>query len=166
MIYMVEHTIGMPELEAEWSQWCTAYLERLIAVPGIRAIQRFRSPGTARYLSMHTVESAAVFDSAAYKASGGGGQASVRFRPAYQAWRRNLFDVAHAAPLVGQDEVLLVLDGESPGDPAFAWMQSTGLDRSVAWRGLAVAAAAESSARAGAHPGCVLYAPIAGPFTK
>lgn len=166
---MVEHTIGMPALEAEWSQWCTNYLRMLIAVPGIQSIQRFRVSGSSpsRYMSMHTVDSAQVFDSAPYKASGGGGRASERFRPAYQSWRRNLFEAAMPAPMVGEGQVLLVRDSKAPDGAPFTWIRVAGLDRSTPYRGLAVMAAADAAGIAAASPAdTVIYSPLAPQWTK
>ena len=77
-IYMVEHLFARPEWEAEWNAWYEGNLKVLLGVPGFRTGQRFRSAGVEpRYMAMYTVDSPAVFDSAVYKAAGGGGTNSL-----------------------------------------------------------------------------------------
>ncbi len=163
MIYMVQHTISQPDIEEEWSEWVAGYMRKLLEVPGIRSIQRFivRDSKPSRYLSMHDVSSADVFDSAAYKSRGGGGTASERFRPAYQYWTRNLFDSPHPAPEVLPGEVLLVLDAPSPGGPEYAWMPAVGLHMTTPFRGLAAVPANALSAFGKGGPGnAAIYTPL------
>jgi hypothetical protein len=121
---MVEHTFSLPELEDEWNTWYSGNLRVLLSVPGIDSAQRFRVPGAnpPRYMAMYTLSGPEVFDSTAYRNAGGGGANSVRFRPAYQVWVRNLFADIDAAPEVGADQCLLTdtpqLPYELPGVPA------------------------------------------------
>lgn len=163
LIYMVEHTIALPHIEEEWSEWVTSYLRSLLEVPGIRTIQRFKVQGSkpARYLSMHNLASADVFESVPYKSRGGGGNASARFRPAYQSWTRNLFDAALPAPAVQSSEVLFVLDASSPRGPQYDWMPAVGLHMSTPFRGLAIAPA-NAVAASGKAELCAatLYTPL------
>jgi len=112
MIYMVQHTFSLPELEDEWNTWYFAYLDMLLSLPGFHSAQRFRVPASKppRYMAMYTVSGPEVFESAAYRDAGGGGTHSVRFRPAYQAWVRNLFADIEKAPQVQTGQCLVSVD--------------------------------------------------------
>ena len=163
MIYMVEITIGDPVVEIEWNAWYATYLKVLLGLPGFQTGQRFKIPGSSRaqYMAMYTVASPAVFESAQYKAAGGGGNASARFRPAYKDWRRNLFEAPGPAPNVPEGHVLLVADRPSPGGAPFDWLTTVGLHKTTPFRGLAVLPATESAGFASPDQGSLtLYAPI------
>ena len=56
-----------------------------------------------------------------------------------QWYRRNLFDGLDVAPVVNEDEVLLVVDRPTP-DAAlpFVWLAVAGIDRSTPYRGITV----------------------------
>ncbi len=144
-IYMVEHLFSRPEWEAEWNAWYEGNLKVLLGVPGFRTGQRFRSVDAApRYMAMYTVDSPGVFDSAVYKAAGGGGTNSVRFREAYKIWIRNLFEAAQAIPNVGAAEYLLVedvADDSATLKPGVQRMTCSGLHRTTAFRCLSVLSA-------------------------
>ena len=139
---MVEHLFSRPEWEVEWNAWYEGNLKVLLGVPGFRTGQRFRNAGTApRYMAMYTVDSPDVFDSAAYKAAGGGGINSQRFREAYQIWIRNLFDTVQAIPNVGGQEFLLVedaSDGNAPLNPGVQRMVCSGLHKTTPFRHLSL----------------------------
>ena len=141
-IYMVEHLFSRPDWEAEWNAWYEGNLKVLLGVPGFLTGQRFRSAGAApRYMAMYTVDSPAVFDSAVYKAAGGGGSNSQRFREAYQIWIRNLFDTVQAIPNVGPRDYLLMedtSDGNTPLKPGVQRMTCSGLQRTTPFRCLSV----------------------------
>jgi hypothetical protein len=141
-IYMVEHLFSRPEWETEWNAWYEGNLKVLLGVPGFRTGQRFRSAGAApRYMAMYTVDSPAVFNSAAYKTAGGGGTNSQRFREAYQVWIRNLFDTDQAIPNVGPGEYLLVEDtddGHAALKPGVQRMVCSGLHKTTEFRCLSV----------------------------
>ncbi|MGH8667023.1 MAG: hypothetical protein ACREUX_22405 [Burkholderiales bacterium] len=164
MIYMVEHTFSMPELEDEWNTWYAGNLHVLLSVPGIESAQRFRIPDTEppRFMAMYTVAGPEVFDTDAYRSAGGGGANSVRFRPAYQLWIRNIFAGIDVAPEVKQGECLLSIDA----DRAFAdvsgialqWGRSVALHKTTPLRGLAVVAAATVKGLP-THPGLTVYEP-------
>jgi hypothetical protein len=141
-IYMVEHQFSRPDWEVEWNAWYEGNLKVILGVPGFRTGQRFRSTSAApRYMAMYTVDSPAVFESAAYKAAGGGGTNSQRFREAYQVWIRNLFDAAQAIPHIGPKEYLLVedtSDGSAPLKAGVQRMTCVGLHKTTAFRCLSV----------------------------
>src|ERR1700733_5319133 len=73
MIYMVEMDFPHPEREAAWHEWYLAHIRVLLTVPGFRASQRFKAivPVPARFMALHEVASAALFDSPEYRGRGG-----------------------------------------------------------------------------------------------
>jgi hypothetical protein len=164
MIYMVEHTFSMPQLEDEWNTWYEGNLRVLLSVPGIESAQRFRVPAAnpSRFMAMYTIPGPEVFDTDAYRNAGGGGANSVRFRPAYQVWIRNVFAGIEVAPDVKQDECLLSLDAEQERADALGvawrWGRSVALHRTTPMRGLAVVSAASARALP-EFPGLTVYEP-------
>ena len=144
MIYMVQHTFSLPELENEWNTWYFAYLEVLMSLPGFHSAQRFRVPATKppRYMAMYTVSGPEVFESAAYRDAGGGGSHSVRFRPAYQSWVRNLFADIDQAPAVREGQCLISVDAAEPRADLpglkLQWGRAIALHKTTPLRGLAV----------------------------
>ena len=164
MIYMVEHTFSMPELEDDWNAWYAGNLRVLLSVPGIDSAQRFRVPGASppRYMALYTLAGPEVFDSTAYRNAGGGGANSVRFRPAYQVWVRNLFADIDTAPDVGSNQCLVTVDvAELPYDlpgVTLHWGRAIALHKTTPLRGFAVVArTAAPSLRD--LPGVTMYEP-------
>lgn len=141
-IYMVEQLFGRADWEAEWSEWYNGNLNVLLAVPGFRTAQRFRNAGEApRYLAMYTVDSPAVFQTPVYVNAGGNGANSVRFRPAYQLWTRNLFDDPGRAIAVDMNQYLLVediADTNASLRPGARRLPCTGMHKTTAFRDLSV----------------------------
>lgn len=163
MIYMVEHTFCLPELEAAWNDWYFGNLAVLLAVPGFHSAQRFRVPDTSppRYMAMYSVDGPQTFESKVYVDAGGNGANSVRFRPAYQVWVRNLFAEVDAAPDVPAGACLVTIDNATPlhDTPApMQWGRSVGFHRTTPWRGLAVVRADETAAWR-RLPGVTVYDP-------
>jgi len=163
MIYMVEHTFSMPELEADWNAWYAGNLGVLLAVPGIASAQRFRVPDSAppRYMAMYTLAGPEVFESEAYLKAGGGGANSVRFRPAYQVWVRNLFDGIAEAPAVADDQCLVCVDAATPievSGASLAWGRAIALHQTTPLRGLGVVPRSTALALTG-RPGITIYEP-------
>jgi hypothetical protein len=113
-------------------------------------------------MAMYTVAGPEVFDSAAYRAAGGGGANSVRFRPAYQVWIRNIFAGIDVAPEVKPGRCLLSIDADRVLDDvsgiALQWGRSVALHRTTPLRGLAVVAA-ETAQGLPARPGLTVYVP-------
>lgn len=165
VIYMVEHTFALPEMEDEWNAWYAGNLKVLLGVPGFRTGQRFRAveASPARYMAMYTLERADVLESEAYKKAGGGGTASRRFRVAYAVWIRNLFEGPPQAPDVPEGRYLAVLDGERPDrgleGHELTWLKSVGLHMSTPYRALAVVTESDLP-RIRHAPGGVVYRPI------
>lgn len=168
MIYMVEHTFCLPELEADWNAWYFVNLDVLLAVPGFRSAQRFRIPDTTppRYMAMYTVDGPETFQSKVYVEAGGNGANSVRFRPAYQVWIRNLFDGIDAAPDVPVGQCLVTLDSAAPRSDTPApmhWGRAIGFHKTTPYRGLAVVSA-DTTAAWRNLPGVTVYDPHRGRF--
>ncbi len=159
MLYMVECGFRDRSREAAWSEWYSGpKLASLLALPGFEASQRFRAvdDGPAPWLAVHTVPGTEFFDRATYRGAGGGGFGE------WQAdiidWSRNLFDGLHTLPEVPEDAFLAVVDSaDGPADcPGFDldWLRCAGLDRTVAWRGWAIAGKPD------APPGGRLWRPV------
>jgi hypothetical protein len=143
MIYMVEMDFPHPERLQEWHDWYLAHIRVLLTVPGFRASQRFEAIVGAdlRYLALHEVESAGLFDSAAYR-SRGGPASTGEWRQLQTNWHRNLLDGLDETPEVPTDAYLLLLrdgrDAKLPPGIAVDWLRGVGLDRTVTECGLAV----------------------------
>lgn len=168
MIYMVEHTFCLPELEAQWNDWYFSNLDVLLAVPGFHSAQRFRIPGTTppRYMAMYTVDGPQTFESQVYIDAGGNGANSIRFRPAYQVWIRNLFADLDAAPDVPASSCLVTMDMPAPRSDTPApmrWGRAIGFHQTTPYRGIAVVPAGSASAWR-ELPGTTIYEPHRGRF--
>lgn len=168
MIYMVEHTFCLPELEAQWNAWYFDNLKVLLAVPGFHSAQRFRISDTTppRYMAMYTIDGPEVFESKIYIEAGGNGANSARFRPAYQVWVRNLFADIEVAPDVASDRCLITADASSAhGDlPAtMQWGRAVGFHKTTPYRGFAVVGTDALAAWHGL-PGVTIYEPHRGRF--
>ena len=159
MIYMVDHVFGDPALESAWHEWYAGYLKKLLSVPGIHSAQRFKAIGCtpSRYLAMYSLESADVYESAAYKGIGGGGSQSAAFHPAYRLWTRNLFEGAKRAPVVEEGQRVLVFDAPHPGEGQLTWVRAVGLHMTTPYRAFAVLDAGEPVPDL---PGSFVYAPF------
>lgn len=142
MIYAVECSFADPATEAEWNDFYSRIkLPALISVPGFRTSQRLRAVGGDGpvYLALHTIDSADVLASAAYRDNGGGNFA--RWQPHIVEWRRNVYDSAASAPVVADHQWLAVCEDAAPfaqaGIAATA-IHAVALDRQPASRWLAV----------------------------
>lgn len=142
MIYAVECSFADPATEAEWNDFYSRIkLPALISVPGFRTSQRLRAVGGDGpvYLALHTIDSADVLASAAYRDNGGGNFA--RWQPHIVEWRRNVYDSAASAPVVADHQWLAVCEDAAPfaqaGIAATA-IHGVALDRQPASRWLAV----------------------------
>lgn len=167
MIFTSESGLTDPSRIAEWDTWYLGHLAAMAAVPGVGSAQRFRAldDGAPPSLAMYTVASPAVFDSAVYlRTRGMGPFLSVVDERMH---RRNLFEGLDAAPDVPAGGILLVADRNEPGpaQDGIVWLRAVALDRSVAYRGIAVfpdlAAARAAGARLG---GGACYTPTTETF--
>ena len=163
MIYMVEMTLLETARRAEWDLWYAAHQHRLLSIPGFRASQRFEAIHTAEspFVALHEVDSPEIFVGPHYRARGGPSNTG-EWQAKMGHWRRNLFAVDHT-PDVPMDARLVVV--EERCDPALVdhvpvrWMETVGLDRSVARRGLAVMPPATADPLVGL-PGIRVLKPI------
>ena len=144
MLYMVEMDFRNPAREADWHIWYLQHIAKLIrTVPGFRASQRFRAitPTPSPWLAMHDVASAAVFQSAEYRVSGGPA-ATGEWQGEHTNWYRNLFAGIDSTPEVAPDAHLLVSEGDAqvpePVAASVTRLASVGLDRSSQSRGIAI----------------------------
>ena len=163
MIFTSESGLTDPSRLAEWDSWYLGHLAAMAAVPGISSAQRFRAlgEGVPPSLAMYTVASPAVFETEAYLRARGMGP----FVPVVdeRLHRRNLFDGLEVAPQIAADDILLVAD-RAEAQPRAAgpiWLRAVGLDRSMAYRGIAVLRDLPSAREmAGQIGGGALYAPM------
>src|SRR5215510_4797291 len=143
MLYMVEMDFVQPARQAAWDAWYIHHLQVLLTVPGFRTAQRFicTTPHAAPYLAIYTVDSPAVFDSAAYRARGGR-DSTGEWKPSMVNWDRNVFAGIDRAPIVSESDLLLLTEDahavQSHAEIAFSWLTAVGLDRTVSRRALAV----------------------------
>ena len=142
MIFNSQSGITDRAREADWSQWYFEHLRIMATVPGVFSAQRFVTthPGHPPSLAMYGVASADVFKGEYYLSVRGMGEWLPLIDKRW--YRRNLFDGLAAAPVVNDDQVLLVADRDAP-DAAlnmapFVWLAVAGIDRSTPYRGLAV----------------------------
>lgn len=141
MIYMVDHVFTDPAQEPAWHAWYDGYLKKLLSVPGIHSTQRFKAVGESpsRFLAMYSIDSADVYTSEGYKKIGGGGSQSASFHPCYRLWTRNLFDGAVSAPVVREDQRVLVFDRDAPDTSSVigakaTWVRAVGLHMTTKYR--------------------------------
>lgn len=152
MIFISQTGVTDNAREAQLDQWYLEHLRIMATVPGVASAQRFKTdtPGFPPSLAIYSVASAAVFDDPYYLSVRGMGIWLPLIDRRY--YRRNLFEGLEHAPLVADDERLLVADREQPegaiGGIEFIWLKSVGLDRSTPYRGIAVVAAAQLPASA------------------
>jgi hypothetical protein len=115
------------------------------------------------------VVSAAVFQSAQYRASGGPA-ATGEWQAEHTNWYRNLFDGIDSTPEVAPDAHLLVSEGDAqvPGPVAASVtrLASDGLDRSSQNRGIAIIPAGRLTAGLFDLPGVRLFKPISPRITS
>ena len=164
MIYMVDHVYADPATEPAWHEWYAGYLQKLLSVPGIHTAQRFKAIGCtpSRYLAMYSIESADVYESAAYKGMGGGGSQSAQFHSAYQVWTRNLFDGAARAPAVQEGQKVRILDAPLPhGRGNLIWLRAVGLHLTTKFRAYVVIEAGQPAPRVA---GSYVYEPFTPPL--
>lgn len=109
-------------------------------VPGVYSAQRFLTvhPAHSPSLAMYGVANADVFKGGYYLRVRGMGEWAPMIDKRW--YKRNLFDGLDVAPIVGDDQVLLVADRDTvdPALPLFMWLKVAGIDCSTPFRGMAV----------------------------
>ena len=141
MIFISESGLLDLTRKAEWDEWYVEHLRIMCTVEGISSAQRFETdtPGVPLSLAMYTVSSADVFADPYYLSIRGFGSWTSVVDPAQ--YRRNLFAGLDVAPRIEPGQRLLVADRATP-EPAlgtaFTWLECVALDRSTAFRGMAI----------------------------
>lgn len=139
MIYMVEMALIDLARRAAWDAWYLDHMKKLISIPGIQATQRFESvtPHASPFVALHQVTGPEVFTSDAYRAKAGP-SGTGEWRERMNNWHRNVLSGMEETPDVPMDGALVVLEDNAAAPVPVRWIESVGLDRSVARRGLAV----------------------------
>ncbi len=147
MIFVSQTGVTDATREAQLDQWYIEHLRIMATVPGVSSAQRFKTdtPGFPPSFAIYSVASPAVFDDPYYLSVRGMGEWLPLIDRRY--YQRNLFEGLEHAPLVADEERLLVADRAQPGGAIggieFIWLKSIGLDRSTPYRGIAVVDAAQ-----------------------
>jgi hypothetical protein len=106
MIYTVELNFSDAPRADEWNAWYETYLQQLVTLPGLPTAQRFKAVAKDaqhwEYLALYSLDSLDVYDSDAYRAIGGGGNASVAYKGAITR-RRNVYQGIERMPEVTAD---------------------------------------------------------------
>jgi hypothetical protein len=140
MIFNSQSGITDQTRNADWAQWYFEHLRIMATVPGVYSAQRFTTThaGHSPSLAMYGVASADVFQGEYYLSVRGMGEWLPLIDKRW--YRRNLFDGLATAPMVNDDQVLLVADRDMPDATlSFTWLKVAGIDRSTPYRGIAVA---------------------------
>ncbi len=118
MIYMVELNYSDPSTTKKWNSWYETYLRQLVSLDGLATAQRFQAveKGTQfwEYLALYTVPNLDVYDTDAYRAIGGGGNASKAFHHAISR-RRNVYDGVSRMPEVPETHRVLLCEDTAQG---------------------------------------------------
>jgi len=119
VIYTVELNFSDPVRELEWNEWYETYLQQLVTLPGLHTAQRFTAvtPDAVdwAYLAVYSLDSLDVYESEAYRAIGGGGNASRRFSDTIRR-RRNVYNGVDRFPEVTQEGRVLFSQDMGPFD--------------------------------------------------
>lgn len=118
MIYSVELNFADAAREAEWGAWYETYLLKLVSLPGLDTAQRFeavsRDAQYWRFLALYSLKSLDVYETDAYRAIGGGGNASAAYRDAISR-RRNVYEGIERMPEVSEGTRLLYCENAPYG---------------------------------------------------
>jgi len=114
MMYTVELNFSDTPRADEWNAWYETYLQKLVTLPGLSTAQRFRAVEKGaqnwEYLALYSIASLDVYETDAYRAIGGGGNASAAYRDAITR-RRNVYAGIERMPEVtGDARVVLCED--------------------------------------------------------
>ena len=161
MIYMVEMALIDTARRVEWDAWYLEHMKKLISIPGIQATQRFEavSPHPSPFVAIHQVTGPDVFVSDAYRAKAGP-TGTGAWRERMNNWHRNVLDGLAETPDVPLPGALIVVEDDAMPAVAVQWLDAVGLDRSVARRGIAVAARLADVAHLIGVPGIRVCRPL------
>lgn len=158
MIFMSQSGLTDAARAADWDAWYIEHLRIMLTVPGVRSAQRFKTDteGYSPSLAMYSIDGPHVFEDPYYLSVRGMGEwLPLIDRRHYQ---RNLFTGLDGAPPVRRDELLLIADRMREEfaltEFGLTWLTCTGIDRSTAYRGIAVV-----SATSRLPPGVAIYRP-------
>jgi len=166
MIFMSQSAIVDASREAQWDQWYLEHLQVMLTVPGVASAQRFKTSSQTypRSLALYTFSSADIFKDAYYLGIRGQGEWVPLIDK--RSHHRNLFAGMQAAPDVGSDACLLVVDRAVPSSdsgPGFTWLEAVAVDRSTPYRGIAVVAL--TGAKSIAPDDGAIYRPVTARLT-
>ena len=139
MIFNSQSGITDHTRDADWARWYFEHLRIMATVPGVFSAQRFITThaGHSPSLAMYGVASAEVFKGEYYLSVRGMGEWLPLIDKRW--YRRNLFEGLNVAPMVSEDQVLLVVDRSKPDTALnFTWLTVAGIDCSTPYRGISV----------------------------
>lgn len=145
MILMSQNSLLDERHEAALADWYVEHLRNMSSVPGIFSAQRFTTttPGFPRSVALYSVVSEQAFDNDFYRGIRGFGAMKPLIDE--RDHHVDLFEGLDAAPVVGDDERLLLTDRKALGDAIagvpFTWLKCVARDFSTPYRGIAVLAA-------------------------
>jgi hypothetical protein len=145
MILMSQNSLLDGNNVAVLADWYLEHLRNMSSVPGIFSAQRFKtmSGGYPRSVALYSVVSEQAFDSDLYRGIAGFGAMKPLIDE--RDHHVDLFEGLDAAPVVGDDERLLLADRKGPGGAIagipFTWLKCVARDFSTPYRGIAVLAA-------------------------
>lgn len=161
-LYMVEMDMPHPERLVQWHAWYEEHVRHLLARPGFRSAQRFRSvaPDASPYLAIYELEDETALTRPGYA----GPAAAAAWAPFMNNWRRNLFSGSIAIDAVAANGWLALCDRVAEDAPAippdYNRLQTRGLDRSVVERGLCSGVGARPQAMQAAGCAVRVFTPI------
>lgn len=142
MIFVSQSGLLDASREADWDVWYLEHLRLMASVPGVSSAQRFKTdnPDSSPSLAIYSFASGDIFKDPYYQSVRGLGE----FLPLIDKrwYKRNLFEGLEFAPVVENDQVMLVADRARPegaiGGVPFTWLKCIGIDHSTPYRGIAV----------------------------
>jgi hypothetical protein len=172
MLYTVEIDFLSPEHEPEWNAWYHGNLPLLLAVPGFDTAQRFERAGRSgyRFLAAYTLTTLDAFEREEYRAIGGGGTASAKWKE-WISRRRNVQSGLDWMPEVTESGRVLLTERDPAEidlpDVIFIELETVALAKDPPHRHIAVtsAEAVERSAIA-AVEGVAVYRPMAAQHSR
>jgi hypothetical protein len=166
MLYMVECAFSDAAHEQAWNDYYSGQkLDQVLAVPGFRTSQRFKSisDNAAPYFAIHTIDSPEVLLGEFYR-SRGGGSFDATYQPYIRNWKRRLYTGLDRALAIPKNELLAVSDRPEESTAAsvdFIWLTAAGLDSSVPRRGIARIDRSQADVIAKTHQHVItIYAPL------
>ena len=167
MLYIVEMALKAGHTDKDWYQWESEMKSAavLMTVAGFRAAQRFKGVTDAMaYCGIYSIAAPEVMTSPEYRNVGGGTRVE-HWNSHITYWHRDMVEGVGIAPAVPQGYSLLVTssdraDFSDHGFP-FIRLDVTGLNKSVAHRGIAVVPDDVAKSKAALEPDIRIYRPIA-----